>query len=87
MHNGRSAVHVASLDKPASTLERVTAAYMGRLDVLGWIEAQQARTARLPYPRIAPQLSFFAYGATIEEVQRLVRSPSNIAECLCAPIT
>jgi ribosomal protein S12 methylthiotransferase accessory factor YcaO-like protein len=69
MRNGHSAVHVASLDKPASTLERVTAAYTGRIDVLGWIAAQQARTARLPHPRSAPQLGFFAYDAAIEEVQ------------------
>jgi ribosomal protein S12 methylthiotransferase accessory factor YcaO len=69
MRNGHSAVHVASLDEPASTLERVTAAYTGRIDVLGWIAAQQASTARQPQPRIAPQLDFFAYDATIEEVQ------------------
>lgn len=31
--------------------------------------AQQARAARWPHPRIAPQLDFFAYDATIAEVQ------------------
>lgn len=69
MRNGHSAVHVASLDEPASTLERVTAAYTGRIDVLGWIEAQQARTARQSHPGIAPQLDFFAYDATIAEAR------------------
>jgi hypothetical protein len=69
MRNGHPAVHVASLDKPASTLERVTAAYTGRIDVLGWIGAQQACAVRQPHPGIAPQLDFFAYDTTIEEVQ------------------